>query len=342
MTTELAPRQPTFVSAVVYARDAGPGVAVALRTLSDTLGALFALHEIVLVDDGSQDETATYARACVAQLQGSLLVVELPRSHGRELAMLAGLSRATGDWVYELDDPVPDHDLDLLRELYITAARGHDIVAASPGVSSTAAGWFYRIANRLSYLDEPLSTERTRLVSRRALNAMLDLKERTRYRQALYSLTGFPKITLTYRSAAPRRQRLDGRTLSLALDVIIAYSDIGPRVAELLSLLFGLFSVGAVGYVVAVNLFSDSVVEGWTTLMVLVSVGLAGTFLTLGLIAEYLARILREVRSRPLYVVERETTHLGDRAAGSSRQPNSAAQATSGAGSPAGPPGSGA
>lgn len=301
---------PTFLSVVVSTHDVVDTIGPWLRTLSDYLATQFAVFEIVVVDDASSDATAAAAVAVADDLAGSLCVVELGRRHGIELAMLAGLSRATGDWIVELDDCPPAHPLTLIDELYELAARGHDVVAATPGSSTRLTGLFYAFVNRMSYLDEPLATERTRMVSRRALNAMLDLEERTRYRKALYSLTGLPKTNLDYTPDHRPARSEDPRTLTTALDILIAYSNIGPRAAQLLAVAFGMVSVLAVIYVIVINLTRESVVEGWTTVMILLSFGLAGVFFTLGMIGEYLARILREVRGRPLYAIEREQTYV--------------------------------
>lgn len=306
---------PTFVSVVVHARNSAPELAAWLPTLAAYLRTRFAIFEIVVVDDASTDDTAAVVERLAQEVDAPLTLVRMSRPHGIDRAMLAGLAQTTGDWVVEIDKVPPGHPTELIGELWDTASQGYDVVAATPGASSQAAGWFYSLVNRASYLDEPLTTERTRVVSRRALNAMLDLAERTEQRRARYSLTGLPKSTVDFSPSRDVRRDQGGARLSTAMDILIAHSDIGPRLAQLLALVFGAVSLLSVVYVVVANLVVDVVVEGWTTVMVLVSTGLAGLFLTLGIIGEYLARILREIRARPLYSVESTVTHLSPSAA---------------------------
>lgn len=301
---------PTFLSVVVYVCDGSDVIGSWLKALSNHLSARYELFEVIVVDDASTDGTAQVAAEAATSMAGAVRVVELSRSHGLERAMLAGISRTVGDWIVELDDFPPTHDLSLVDEMYALASSGYDIVAATPGSSTRAVGWFYAIINRASYLDEPLTTERSRVVSRRAVNAMLDLRERTRYRKALYSLTGLSKTSLEF---VPVREVARGggdRVVNNAVDILIAFSDVGPRLAQIFAAGFALFAILSAGYVAVVNLTSDSVVEGWTTLMVLLSLGFAGLFLLLGILGEYLARILGEVRGRPLYFVEGEQSIL--------------------------------
>jgi dolichol-phosphate mannosyltransferase len=135
---------------------------------------------------------------------------------------------------------------------------------------------------------------------------MLGLKEKVRYRKALYALTGFPHHRLTYRpvaSAEAADRPLNRETAWLALDILLSFSSFGLRVAHILSLAFAAFSFLVILYTIGAYIFLEEVAAGWTTLMIVLSAGLAGLFMMLGIIGEYLARILVEVRGRPLYAL---------------------------------------
>jgi dolichol-phosphate mannosyltransferase len=295
-----------FVSLVLYVRNEGNTVAPFLREIDRVLDDTFEFHEIIVVDDASTDDTGEAAAEVARELSGSITILELARPHRVEAGIIAGLERAVGDFVFELESSRVDFELGLLREMFDLASTGIDIVGAGSQQESRRSKRFYRILNRFSNLGVELATERIRLVSRRALNAMLALKEKVRYRKALYALTGFPHRRLTYRPAESGRttdRPLSRETAWLALDILLSFSSFGLRVAHILSLIFASFSILVILYTIGAYLFLEEVAAGWTTLMIVVSLGLAGLFLMLGIIGEYLARILVEVRGRPLYAL---------------------------------------
>jgi glycosyltransferase involved in cell wall biosynthesis len=301
-------KQKTYVSMVVYVRNEEETVADMLERLSDYLRDAFELYEIVLVDDASADQTLERARQVALRNQHPMTVVELARRHGVEAGMQAGLERVVGDWIFELESSSIDFELDLLTQMYEQAARGFEIVTAAGDRGSRRSQFFYGVVNRYADLEEPLRTVRLRLTSRRSLNTMLSMKEKVRYRKALYAFVGARQHHIVYPplpTTDTRRvaHRLDRETTRLAFDVLLSFSGFGLRLAHRLSFTFGLVSLLAIAYAVFVYLFKENVVQGWTTATVFVSGGFAGIFLVLGIIGEYLARILIEVRGRPLYSV---------------------------------------
>jgi polyisoprenyl-phosphate glycosyltransferase len=300
----------TFVSFVIYCREEA-ALESFLAQVGPWLTERFELHELVVVDDNSTDDPTLLVQACAARYRLNAVVIRLARRHGVEAGIKAGLDRAMGDWVFELESPVVDFPLDTLALMYeVATANGCDIVTASSDDGPLRSRIFYRLVNRYSDLDRPLRSERLRLTSRRTLAAMLAMREKVRYRKALYAILGHRHEHLRYHptivdTSTPRR-RLNRETTSLAFDILLSFSSFGLRLAHRLSLTFGTLSLVGIGYAVAVFLLKSDLVEGWTTLAILVSGGFAGLFLILGVLGEYLARILVEVRARPMYSV-RET-----------------------------------
>lgn len=295
-------REPAFVSAVVYTRNEEQTVEQFLTRLDTFLGETFDAHEIIVVNDLSQDRTRDVLKRAADTIKGNLTLITLSRRHGLELGILAGLDRSVGDFVFELESTEEDFPLELLLELYKKACTGYDIVAASPSRTPLASRFFYKLVSQASYLDLNLSTETARVVSRRALNAMLNLREKVRYRKALYAFTGYARTQVTYEPKQSRSRRLNRETITLALDIMVSFSDWGLRVAHTLSFVFLAFSVG-MGIYVGYNWAFRDVVEGWTTIMAMLSLGFSGIFFILGLHGEYITRILTEVQNRPLYTV---------------------------------------
>jgi polyisoprenyl-phosphate glycosyltransferase len=298
----------TFVSVVLYTRNESEAVIDFLERVGPWLRQRFELHEIVVVDDASTTDELARISEAASRCGVSVVGIELARRHGVEAGIKAGLDRALGDWIFELESARIDFGLDLLEDMYKRASKGHDIVTASGDEGALRSRIFYRIVNRYAELDTPLRTERIRLTSRRALNAMLAMREKVRYRKALYGVLGYRHEHIRYVPTVAEATRglsgrMDRETSSLAFDILLSFSGFGLRLAHRLSFAFGAVSVAAAFYALVVFLFKRDVVQGWTTVTVLTSGGFAGLFLVLGILGEYLARILIEVRGRPLYAI---------------------------------------
>lgn len=299
-----------FVSAVVYfERGATTRECVALTAeVVAYMRDQFSVFEFIAIDDtgaGLIDSMDVESFECPVR------ILELTRHHGPEAGMAAGLERAVGDWVFEIEGSTLDFSAADLAQMFDKCLEGYDIVALVPEDSPRRNRLFYWVVNRYSNLGRELTAERVRLVSRRALNSLLALGERVRYRKALYALTGLPFASVPYGStvALPQR-RLNRENYGLAFDVLLATSNFGLKIAHALSLTFFALSVLAVVYALVINFVRNDVVEGWTTLMILVAGGLGGLFLVLGVLGEYIARILEEVRKRPIYSVGRDIPYV--------------------------------
>lgn len=297
-------RHKVFVSLIAYAHNDQDGIARFLKEHDEFMHGAFESHEIIVVNDGSTDRTAEAVEKTASSLKGSLILINLPWRHGVEPAMTAGLHKSIGDFVYEKESVASGCGTAFLMELYETAITGYDIVAGVPKTLSLTSRFFYRFINRVSYADMHMTSETVRLASRRALNAMLALKEKFRYRKALYMLTGYPKKNLYYEASGLKAggERFWGENLSLFTDVVIGYSKIGIKLIHFLSAALFLFSL-AIGGWAFFSYFTENVVEGWTTIMVFLSCVFSGLFFILGILGEYILRILDEVKGRPYYTV---------------------------------------
>lgn len=296
-------KEQVFVSVVLYAQNNEREISQVLIDVDKTMMTHFKNYEIILVNDYSQDNTLEEAHIAIQQVYGDTTIINLSRKHGVEHAMMAGLNKSMGDFVFEIESLTVDFDMEMLYKMFkVSTTKGFDIVAASPGQVGWKSKLFYRLFNRVSYLNLSLSSESIRLVTRRALNAMLNLKEKVRYRKALYELTGYSKTLYQYEPLikSPGR-KMSRENISLAMDALVSFSHFGLRTAHLLTGVFFIFSLFMGAYALYNYFFNQSVVQGWTTLMILISLGFAGLFFIGGVIGEYTSRILIEIQSRPFY-----------------------------------------
>jgi glycosyltransferase involved in cell wall biosynthesis len=304
-------KEKTFVSFVVCVTNEEQSADAFLRELHDFASSRFELWEIVVIDNGSSDQTALALNEAAKSFKGGLIVITLPWVHDTELAILAGTDLAVGDLVYEIESTVRDWPFEVLWELYSKSVTGFDIVSAVPNLPlRLGSRLFYYILNRVSYLKLDLTTEELRIVSRRALNAVLSSKQTVRYRKALYKSSGFPGANVIYPSSHKTRPRPEedlGKRIGLAFDVLISFSNIGFQLGLILSIAFFAVSIWIGFYAIGSYLFRKTIPQGWTSLALFLSFGFSGLFLVLGLLGKYLSIALLEIQNRPSYRVSSVT-----------------------------------
>jgi len=300
-------KEKKFISAVAYLYNDEETVLDFLKNLDGYLFEKFENYEIILVNDRSADRTVEIIDKNKSALRSeSVIILNLAWHHGLEPAMLAGTEMSIGDYVFEFDSTCADYTFETLNEIYDKAANGFDIVGAYPdGPQKTTSKLFYAFLKRVSYLNLELTTENLKIVSRRALNRVLDLREKTRYRKALYRYSGFPCASVKYSPVrTPERvKRSLSERVTLAADVVFAFSDLGMKISIILSTLFFMLSAGIGFYAIIIYLTLKTVVTGWTTLSLFLSCGFSGIFLVLGILGKYLTMLLTEIQNRPSYIV---------------------------------------
>ncbi|HVA32967.1 MAG TPA: glycosyltransferase family 2 protein [Candidatus Baltobacteraceae bacterium] len=271
-------------------------------------------YEIVLVNDGSTDGTARAIRSEM-QRHPHLVLINLSRNFGHQLAATAGLELACGDAVVLMDGDLQDPP-ELIATFLEKWREGYDVVYAirrtRKGESAFklfTAQVFYRIIKRLTKVAIPVDTGDFRLMSRRVVEALRRSPERHRFLRGMVSWVGFNQIGVEY----DRDERLSGTTkypftkmLRFAVDGITSFSDIPLRfasylgfVVSALAFLYALIVIGA--KLIRVN--PPAYTPGWASTIVAV-VFLGGVqLISLGILGEYLGRIYDQVKGRPLYLI---------------------------------------
>jgi polyisoprenyl-phosphate glycosyltransferase len=269
-------------------------------------------YELVLVNDGSGDGTWP-AMQRIAENDGHVLAVNLSRNHGHQLALTAGLDLCRGDRILIIDADLQDPP-ELLAGMLETM-RNHeaDVVygvrrsraGETPFKRATAHG-FYRLLSRATEIHIPLDTGDFRLMSRRALEALLAMPEQSRFIRGMVAWIGFRQVPFPY----DREERFAGATkyplskmMRFAFDALTGFSSAPLKLASHAGLALSLGSVLIIGYI-AFAFFTGRNIQGWTSLMLVVVVLGAVQMFVLALMGEYIGRLYNEVKGRPLYIVQ--------------------------------------
>ena len=280
-----------------------------LRAAAD--GCIVDGYELVFVDDGSADRTWTLLRGYAA-VDPRIVLVQLSRNFGHQLAATAGLDIARGDAIVLIDADLQDPP-ELIPAMVERWRAGFDVVYAvrrrRKGESRFkiwSARTFYRVTRRLTKVAIPVDTGDFRLMSRRVVEALKTIRERQRFIRGLVSWVGFPQTAIEY----DRDARFSGdskypvsKMLRFAIDGITSFSDIPLRFASY----FG-FVVSAVAFVVAVfeivlRIFTGYNLPGYTSTIFAVLFLGGVQLIGIGILGEYVGRIYEEIKARPLYVV---------------------------------------
>lgn len=270
--------------------------------------------EIVFVDDGSSD--ATWARICALITEAATVVgVKLSRNHGHQLALSAGLSVALGERILIIDADLQDPP-ELIPELVAVWRQGFDMVYAQRRArdgetwlkKATSAG-FYRFMQRIDgKVKLPPNVGDFRLMSRRAVNALLRLREQHRFMKGLFAWIGFPSEAVLY-DRAPRHAGSSSwnywKLWNFAIEGITSFTAAPLKVATYCGLLVALGAVVFGAQLILRTLVFGNSVPGYSSLMVVILFLGGFQLVTIGVIGEYLGRIFNESKNRPLYLIER-------------------------------------
>jgi len=307
------------LSVVVPVYNEQESVPELLRRLHVAVAGAVRSYEVILVDDGSSDrswEIIQEAAARDARVKG----LSFSRNFGHQMAFTAGLDRADGDAVVIMDADLQDPP-ELIPELVARWREGFDVVYAvrSERHGETAfklftAAAFYRLLRLITHVDIPSNTGDFRLMSHRAVLAFRRLPERHRFTRGLVSWLGFRQTGVSYVRAA----RHAGETkypfrkmLRFAIDGITAFSYLPLQLASYLGFLVSALAAAALAATLILKVVGAHLAWVWVALSALALLG-GVQLVAIGLLGEYVGRVLDQVKERPLYLV-RETVGLDGR-----------------------------
>jgi dolichol-phosphate mannosyltransferase len=268
--------------------------------------------EIVYVDDGSRDGTLAYLRS-LAVADPRVRFLSLSRNFGHQAALTAGLEHATGDLIVSLDSDL-QHPPELIPKLLERWKEGYDIVLTlredDPRLSyfkRLSSAGFYKAMRYLSDTEVRMSASDFRLMTRKAVEALLQLHETHRFLRGMVNWLGFPTATVPFQPAT-RGGGVSKYTLrrmaNFAIDALLSFSKVPLRLS-----LFGgacFVILGTIFGVVAgmQMLFTNAGALNGATVLAAVFVVGGCTLCSLGIVGEYVGRIYDQVKGRPLYVLK--------------------------------------
>lgn len=293
-----------------------------IRKVADILSATNDLCcEFIFVNDGSQDGTLDLLRTYAKEDQRAHYI-SFSRNFGKEAAVYAGLRRATGDFAVLMDADL-QHPPTMLQEMYDALRDGqYDIAAArrvdrkgEPPIRSFFARMFYRLINKISKAEFVDGASDFRMLSRRAVNAILDMPEYNRFSKGIFGWIGFQTKWIEYENV----ERVAGETkwsfwklLLYSFEGIVAFSTAPLSIASIVGILFCLAAFVWIVVIVVKTLLWGDPVAGYPSLACLLLLIGGSIQLSLGIIGQYLAKTYLETKKRPVYIIsetDREAQH---------------------------------
>ena len=299
------------LSIVIPVLNEEASVGLYLERVSPILHGLSIQYEFIFVDDGSTDDTVRILTK-FRERDPSIRILCLSRNFGKEAALTAGLEAADGDAVILMDVDLQDPP-ELIEDFIKLWRAGYDIVygqridrMADTGTKRSSAGAFYWIFNKVSSLSIEPNVGDFRLMSRAAVDATLQLRERNRFMKGIFAWVGFSAAGIPY----TRPSRVAGTTKfnywklwNFALDGLTSFSTAPLRIWTYVG---AVVALGAIMYMLVIvfqTLIFGRDVPGYASLMVVMLLLGAVQLVSLGVIGEYLGRLYIESKQRPLYLV---------------------------------------
>ena len=319
-------RDKASLSCVMPAHNEAQNLPQVVAQVLNTLRTLSNRVELIIVDDGSRDETVAVVEQLCKQYP-EVVLLQLSRNFGKEAAITAGLASAVGDVVVIMDSD-GQHPVDLVPQMFALWQQGLDVVYAirttrddQTALHGKLVQLFYTLVNSGNRVKIPPNAGDFRLMDQRVVQALNALPERNRFMKGLYAWAGFKSTAIEY-EPLPRIEgvsRFGWRSsIGLAVTGVVAFSTVPLRFLSLLGLLLSLGAFFYGGWVVVEYFYSGIKVSGYATIVVGMMLLSGIQLMGMGILAEYVGRIYEEVKQRPVFWVQKR---VGGGLAGTPAQP---------------------
>lgn len=268
--------------------------------------------ELLFVNDGSKDKTISIIKSLRQQDQ-RVSYIDFSRNFGKEIAMIAGLDYAKGDCVIFIDADLQDPP-ELIPELIKYWEQGYDDVYArrksrkgETFLKKFTSKMYYKVLQSLTRVEIQKDTGDFRLLDRRCVNALIQLRETQRCSKSMFSWIGYNKKEVLY----DRDPRIAGQTkwnykklVDLAIDGITAFTTSPLRISTYLTIpTFGMLFVYFI-YVIIKAMVTETPIQAFQAIILLILFFAGIQIMLFGIIGEYLGRIFNETKNRPLYFIK--------------------------------------
>ena len=308
------PEHQPELSVVIPVFNEEENITVLHSRLTAVLEEIHIEYEIIFVDDGSNDDSLNQLKNLSVR-DNRVLVVELARNFGHQVAITAGLDYSQGKAVIVMDGDLQDPP-EVLPEFIAKWRKGHDVVYGvrerrkESLLKRAAYAGFYRLLRRIATIEIPLDSGDFCIMDRRVVDLLISMPERNRFVRGIRSWVGLNQSGLPVerqaRSAGKPKYTF-ARLLLLALDGLISFSYLPLRTITMLGFSISLLSIFAAVFYAVTRLVTGLGPPGFATLVVAVFFLAGVQLITMGVIGEYVGHIFEEVKQRPLYVVRKIT-----------------------------------
>ncbi|WP_194842590.1 glycosyltransferase family 2 protein [Endozoicomonas sp. OPT23] len=301
-----------ILSCVVPVFNEGPVISQFLEAMQEQLAQVTPDYEIIVIDDGSSDDTVSLVEAYCCDPRVKL--IELSRNFGKETALTAGIDATSGDAVVLIDADF-QHPLEMIPVFVDYWRQGYQMVYGvrqdrdgESFLKKKGAQFFYRIMHSSTGINVPAHAGDFRLMDRVVVDALKSMPERNRFMKGIYAWVGYKTIGLPFQV----RERLAGESgwglaklTGLALSGITAFTTLPLRIVGAVGLLISIISFFYAFFIISKTLILGTPLPGWPTVIVAITFIGGIQLLSLWVLGEYVAGIFNEVKQRPRYLIQR-------------------------------------
>ncbi|MCC7025566.1 MAG: glycosyltransferase family 2 protein [Saprospiraceae bacterium] len=300
------------ISVIIPIYNEETNIQVLYERLKKVLNGIELEHELLFVNDGSQDQSIQVIKQ-LAELDIHIRYIDFSRNFGHQIAVTAGIDAVHSEYVVIIDADLQDPP-ELIPEMYEKMKQGFEVVYARRRsrkgehfLKKVTAKLFYRILTSITHISIPLDTGDFRIMHKKVVDVLKTMPEQDKFLRGQISWIGFNQSYVEY----DRDERLSGTTgytyskmIKFALDGITSFSNFPLKVASYLGFVVSFFSFLLILYALYSRLVSKHFVPGWASIMICVLFLGGVQLISIGIIGEYISRMGNNIRKRPLYIVK--------------------------------------